>query len=281
MSKEKKKTEAGFVPDGITTFPYSATDIDEKLSFKTSANVLCNFMKEFGYLKAIIKDMAIKPRYVEERIDYLGIPDRTSIAFPMTCFCDIPLAKINSHTEEYGKFGIALNKNYCIKKDVQPILYLNKNSRLKGEFSDCFKRLFESSNLQEEFRYLPNTLLDILLYSKPIDGEKTYSNQETKHYLFKDECEWRYIPSDLGTMPLILEPEQCTEKGRFVFSSALSKKKKTWFRFETKDVEFIIVPDENHALKMISEIRMMRKSARDKDLLISKIDISEKLFSNF
>lgn len=282
MPNEKSDKETDIEQISNTTFLTSATDITDKLIFKTSANVLCNFMKEFDYLKAIIEDMAIKPRYFQERIDYLGIPDCPSITFPMTCFCDIPFSKIKTHTVAYGNFGIALNKNYCITKDVQPILYLNKNSRLKEEFSNSFKRLFQSSDLHDELRYLPNTLLDVLLYSKPIDGDMTWSNQITEHRLFKDECEWRYIPSNLGKLPLFLDSEKCTENGLSIYSSALARNKKSWFNFGVKDVEYIIVPDEKQALRMITEIRnMRRKSAKDKDLLISKVEISEKLFSNF
>ena len=112
----------------------SENNIEEQLISKTSANFLCNFMRQFDYLKLILRDMVIKPRYFEEKIDYLGIPEWTTITFPMTCFCDIPLTKVRSHMKEYRDYGIALNKKFCISNDVQPILYLNKNEEFERVF---------------------------------------------------------------------------------------------------------------------------------------------------
>lgn len=51
----------------------SNNNASEQLQYYTSANYLCNFLREREYMIRILKDMAIRPRYCEERIDYLGI----------------------------------------------------------------------------------------------------------------------------------------------------------------------------------------------------------------
>ena len=260
----------------------SENNINEKLMFKTSANFLCNFMKKPEYLRWIIRDMAIKPRYVEERIDYLGIPEWTTLTFPMTCFCDIPLIKVASHNEEYGDFGIALNKNYCISKDVQPIMYLNKNSRLKKDFAEVLSKLHSSDELPDEYKIYPNMMLGLLLYTKPIEGNMKHGDDQLKHRNFKDECEWRYIPSVPDDMPLIMNPIDNTEKGRDKYSEALAGDESTWFKFEIDNIEYIIVPGEQEALDLITAInRMKRKTLRDKQRLISKIEVGHKIPENY
>ena len=252
-------------PDiSISQHIYAENNIDEKLLFRTSANFLCNFMKKPEYLKQIIRDMAIKPRYVEEQIEYLGIPSFKTITFPMTCFCDIPLTKVSHHMSNYGNYGIALNKNYCISKDVQPITYINKNSRLCADLSETFRKLFSSAELPDDLKIYPNMLLGYLLYMKPIDGPMRRGDEQPEHYLFKDECEWRYIPQLLETekqsMPLIMNPHDNTEKGRKVYSEALAKDKSTWFKFDVDKIEYIIVPDEANAIDMIKAINGLQPS---------------------
>lgn len=71
--------------------------IPDKAHWGNSANVLCNYMKEPEYLELILKNKAIIPRYVIEPLEYLGIQGLNKIAFPMTCFCDIPFAKAATH----------------------------------------------------------------------------------------------------------------------------------------------------------------------------------------
>ena len=260
----------------------SENNIGNQLIPQTSANFLCNFMRKPEYLKTIIRNMAIKPRYFEEKIDYLGIPEWTTITFPMTCFCDIPLTRVRSHMKEYGDYGIALSKRYCISKDVQPILYLNKNNRIKKDLSEVLSKLYSSPELPDDFKMYPNMLLGLLLYTKPIDGFMRRGDEQPKHLLFKDECEWRYVPTVPDDMPLIMNPIDNTAEGRNKYSEALASDESTWFKFEVDDIEYIIVPNEEEALKMIKYINNLRKRAlRDKQRLISKIEIAEKIQTNF
>ena len=260
----------------------SDNNIEESLLFHTSANFLCNFMRKIEFLKMAIRDMAIKPRYFEEKIEYLGIPEWTSICFPMTCFCDIPLTKVSYHMQEYGDYGIALNKNYCISKDVQPISYLNNNSRLKKDLSEVLAKLYASPPLSEKLRIYPNMILGQLLYTKPIDGYMQRGDDQPKHLLFKDECEWRYIPEIPEDMPLIMSPIDNTSEGRNKYSEALATYKSTWFRFDTDNIEYIVVPDEKEALQMITYINKLKnRTMNDKQKLISKIEISQKIQNNF
>lgn len=86
------------------------------LEWHSSANILCNYMRKMDYLLLALKVLALKPRYFEERLDYLGISGLNSIAFPMLCFCDIPLSKVGNHMKNYGGYGLAIRKQVYIER---------------------------------------------------------------------------------------------------------------------------------------------------------------------
>ena len=121
--------------------PITNSNIDELLTAHNSANILCNYMKKIEYLKNILKNMAFIPRYFEEKLFYLNLSKIQSISFPMTCFCDIPLSKVAMHIENYGTYGIALDKKIHIEKDIQPIQYVNENSDYCKIISRSFEEL--------------------------------------------------------------------------------------------------------------------------------------------
>ena len=139
--------------------------------------------------------MAIIPRYVEEMIDYMEVPGLSSISFPMTCFCDIPLNRGKFHSDYYGSYGIALDKYKMTKaNDIQPVFYLNSNSRYYSDFISTFRKLYEEGKkIGKKWEFLQDFFLSVLLYSKPIEGNMRKG--EITRRLFQDECEWRFIPT--------------------------------------------------------------------------------------
>lgn len=103
-----------------------------EIQWRNSANALCNYMKRFEYLQMILEKQAIIPRYVIEPLGYLRITGVEQLAFPMTCFCDIPLSKVAGHMSKYGRYGIAFNKATVMNKfRLQPIHYINSNFALE------------------------------------------------------------------------------------------------------------------------------------------------------
>ena len=128
--------------------------------WKQSANALFNFMKELDFLKLILRNMAIIPRYYPEYIGYFKIKDVKKVTFPMTCFCDIPLSKLYTHIENYGSYGIGLDKgNWGINNGLQPIKYINENSQLLKDFVSSF-----SAALNEEFDEKADVLKNYIIW---------------------------------------------------------------------------------------------------------------------
>lgn len=280
-SLQQDASTKGTIATGPVEIPED-NNVSEQLESVTSANILCNYMTRIEYLKEVIRNMAFIPRYVEENLEYLNVQDLHTIAFPMTCFCDIPLTKVKNHMGVYGEYGVAIKKNVCIERDVQPILYLNNSARLKTDLSEALSKLLHEDPISPEWRMLPDAMLSVLLYSKPIVGYMSRDEWDKPHrLLFKDECEWRYIPSAPENMPLIIPQDDNTKKGRKYYSKALARDKSTWFPFRVDEMEYIIVPNEAAAIEMISAIRSMKgKSQTDKHKLISKIEIADKFKAN-
>lgn len=196
-----------------------------------SANTLFHFMNKIAYLKKILLEHTIIPRYCLENIEYLNIniegqPFR-EIAVLQKCFCDIPfhkltdtfaldgigggfesltddekyaLAKNNSHPDYYGKFAIALSKKWGEKHHLQPVQYINEKSTYAQEFSSALASVLDSDNLAEEYA---NDILHRLSYMKPLRGimGRSFERKNSRSIKielrknFHDEREWRYVPS--------------------------------------------------------------------------------------
>ena len=250
--------------------------------WKSSANVLCKYMRKPEHLYEIIDNLAIIPRYNEEIVDYLQVPSIYSLSLPMICFCDIPLNRASRHSEQYGSYGIALDKNIISCKNIQPILYLNSDSTLCSDFAGSFQKLMNGDKIGEKWRFLPNFMLSLLCYSKPITGKMGDKND----VLFQDECEWRFVPQLPEDMELVLLNERNTEAGRNKYNDALrlEQNSDTWLHISTDSIEYLIVPDQNAASELVNYIlkKSQRKISRsEKYKLISKIEVSDRIKLNY
>jgi hypothetical protein len=227
---------------------------------KQSANVLFKFMQELDYLKAIIKDKAIMPRYYEEKIDYLGIEGLDKVAFPMSCFCDIHLNKLVPHMKNYGRYGIGLSKEWGIRKGIQPIHYINKNSTLRRDFGRVFNNSMktEQANEREKYKEYNNYLLSDLLFMKPIEGKMMINNKgEYAHRNFHDEKEWRFVPEfeNVDTeLPLVIPQNQMNHHSYMLHSNGIYQQPQLWLKFELDVIKYIIVASNNDRRELLEFI---------------------------
>lgn len=268
-------TEAG----STTLIP----DLGNKLHWHNSSNVLCNYMWKQEYLDMILRNRAIIPRYVMEPLDYLELDSFNKICFPMTCFCDIPFSKVLTHMSNYGNYGIALDKESAYRKyHVQPIQYISKYSQLAKDFKQAFSASV-SSHFDGDAKTLADYLASALLYMKPIRGDKINDQNVKVQYIYQDECEWRFIPTENFPEELhfILKPSETTEKGKQKYSDVLRNHPECWLKFEWNELLYIIVPDESAARRTIKTIKSLSISEEEKDALISKIEIIRRILDNF
>ena len=256
--------------------------LEKRIHWNNSSNVLCNYMREQDYLNQILHNQAIIPRYVMEPLDYLDFKDFQKICFPMTCFCDIPFSRVSTHMSYYGGYGIGLDKQAVLEKyRIQPIHYINEDSPLADDFREAFLAS-TSDQFTGEARKLASYLASSLMYMKPIRGIVNNDEGGKEVYVYQDECEWRFIPSDNFPtgLHLILRQSETTERAKEKYSDVLKKHSECWLKFEWTEVRYIIVPDEAAVKNTISTIRELNVEDMEKDLLISKIEISKRFSDN-
>lgn len=261
--------------------------INDELKYMVSANYLSNFMQKFDYLLCTLKRMSFVPRYCREELDYIELTNKgdkiKAIYIPMTCFCDIPLHQISVHSTSYGKYGIALTKEWGVKKGLQTIHYVTPKTEYMNQFENSFNRIIDivSNNPDETLDVISDTILDQLLYMKPITGSmssKTKIDMIKKN--FHDEHEWRYIPKiNSKYLPFIFtDPIDgdyvVIENKSQKLSESMKQLKYTYLNFEISDVKYIFVENDKDRDRLITEIlsfRGNRLKKIDKMLLISKI----------
>lgn len=205
---------------------------------KQSANTLFRFFKKPKYLFEALGKCAMIPRYYAENVDYLNIGFH-QIAYPMVCFCDITVHRLEDHMKTYGGYGIAFSKDWGIEKGIQPLAYVNKNSILCRDFSSAFTEAIQT----EVDSSAVNFLLTQMLYMKPIEGPMPRDNDEIQKN-FTDECEWRYIP-DVARLDLPPAVTNSDIAGIDVLNATLSDNECCWLRFDYTDVKYIILQTED------------------------------------
>ena len=259
-------------------------------------------MTKDEYLEGIIDKMTIFPRYNYEYLDYINLQycgERIKrIAYPMICFCDIPLHQLAPHAEGrkdfegYGKYCIALSKAWGEQKGLQPILYVNEVSELAKQFECSFNAALELANHSQQEDKLSDKMSDglfeLLKYMKPNFGkmEKMKDGKSGScEKNFHDEKEWRFIPSikHEDAPNELIDPIDrellVNENIHHMYSEALSLLPQYSLSFGVDDIKYIFVESDETREKLIDFIckkrtgKLIRK--KEKLVLISKIIVYE------
>jgi hypothetical protein len=217
------------------------------------------------------------PRFSLQEFDFRkGNP--TKAAFPMVCFCDIPLSQIGNHIDTYGYYGIGMNKEWGEKNKLNPILYLRKNSRLSDKTTNLFL------NVQhEEFLMTPllqkskREILDLFRYIKPYKGDFYRNGRKIKDVTFYNEREWRYIPETNNNEPIVLFEQDF--KNELTRTDANNQLEQYKLKFEPSDIKYIFLKSENEIGTMIKALKRI-KSKYDTEtieILTSRITTCEQI----
>lgn len=246
------------------------------------ADSLFTFTTKLEYLITMIKNKRVSARYCEEDLSYLNIPNLKKIAFPMKCFCDINMHRLEIHLMFYGYYGLAFEKSWGMQKGIQPIQYVNPDSDLKQDFVESFSAAM-NLDVQDENSpqaKMQNFLLHELMYYKPYAGTiKNRITGEVKTKCFTDECEWRFIPNVVKTgFHQILRDEEIINSGSLkLLSDSLEKVVDSSLAFNYEDIKYIIIEKFDDYKILCDVIKNMAILEDEKFLLISKIFIWEKL----
>lgn len=164
---------------------------------------VCNNIES---LKGILKKNAFIPSFSREVI--WAKEDKTPYYFvPMVSFCDFKLSEMNFHFQKYGKYGIGLSKEWGIKNDLNPVLYINDEcfffQNFRKALIDSFNEINKltsktnqenTQNQYEKIIKINNVLLEIYCYMKNYQGELNRNGEIIEDFRFADDKEWRYVP---------------------------------------------------------------------------------------
>ncbi|HDO1383591.1 TPA: hypothetical protein P2R06_001875 [Aeromonas veronii] len=237
------------------------------------SRTLFHFTKNIETLKHILSG-GFWPRYCSEDTRWHGQANAQTIAFPMTCFCDIPLSRISEHVSFYGQFGLGMTKEWATANGLNPILYIAEGNNLFTEL----RKLNQHANALAEDKQsaAKETMRYIYANTKPVSGRMVVNGTpvEKEFYL---ESEWRYVPQHINIKPYLMSDIFLNE------SSLNFENEKTrrncLLQLTPKDIRYIFVKSDSDIPDMINFIQthLDHYPHADTKILMSRITSLENI----
>ena len=251
---------------------------------------LHHYTRDFKTLLLILKkDGGFWPRYSLEDFSWSqpnGKPHY--LAFPCTCFCDLPFEANSMHRADYGSYIISFSKSSKLAKNLTPLIYINEDGPLaetiRAKYSDCLSHFERIENISDKkFHFLPTALApdalqgiwDFLPYLKstlgytlqrrpPPENGIEYDKLKDYDYLWmtkylEEEFEWRYVPIKHRAALYCFDDYDRWSIDRL--SDLSQKTKDSFLKFSHDEVEAIVVATD----------------AERKELLVIHPDLSNKV----
>ncbi|MBY8305855.1 hypothetical protein KW529_01065 [Vibrio fluvialis] len=234
------------------------------------SHTLFHFTKSKETLKLIFKN-GFWPRYCLEDTRWVCQQDVDYIAFPMVCFCDIPLSRISEHVGFYGEFGLGMTKEWANLNGLNPVLYLSSENHLMTELRALNKHanaLGEASN--DKVKAAKNTMRYIFMHTKPSDGYMIVDGGPTKKEFYQ-ESEWRFVPKS-DFIHSYLKKVDFDDDEKLSQCNLLTKNHAS-LKFGPKDVKYIFVKSDADIPDMINFIQteLENFSAIELKVLMSRV----------
>jgi hypothetical protein len=248
------------------------------IAMAISTNSIIHYTSSYKVLTSILKE-GFRLQYCLEAI-YLEEEGGSRAAHPMISFCDIPLSDSTQHFAAYGKYGIGLSKEWAVKKGVNPVIYIDKQSLFASCIHELLKeRRKKDSNLTDKQK---SEILQIKSYAKNYSGPLKRKSINNPNYRFYDEREWRLVPGDdiLGDINFSVIGATFLRK-KDEYNAKLSDIRIT---FDASDISYVIVKNTAQIPKIINFIRTTyskKCTADELDILFSKICSAEQIIDDY
>lgn len=154
------------------------------------SSTLFHFTKSRETLKFILGG-GFWPRYCVEDTRWVGQEDAPTIAFPMVCFCDIPLSRISDHVNFYGQYGLGMTREWADANSLNPVLYVAGGNPVSTELRAMNEHVNKLG--REDKAMATESLRYLYSHVKPSRGIMVVEGKpaEKDFYL---ESEWRHVP---------------------------------------------------------------------------------------
>jgi hypothetical protein len=240
-----------------------------------SANTLFHFTSAEA-LKSILISRHFLPSYSLEHFD--NILPETSIYqtsyVPLVSFCDLTitqLSQISRHTDDFGKFGIGLKKEWGESKGISPVVYVHNTSYPSKSIYNLittFNSKSKSLPKNEFYVKVRERLIDFFKFIKPYNGYWQKNKKLQQSIRYYDEREWRYSPT-AARFKVYAGKKRSNEA--IVNRLSLELKKHTELSFDPDDIKFIIIDQQADIEGFFRAIDRMKVSANRKRELKTRI----------
>jgi hypothetical protein len=230
---------------------------------KPKSNTLFHFTKSSETLKQILKN-GFWPRYCLEDIKWLGYEEFDYIAYPMACFCDIPLSRISEHIDFYGGFGVGVTRTWAHANGLNPVLYTAGNNHIVNSFrelnehSDKFKE-------EEDEELAKTTLRYLLAHAKPTTGTMVVDGKPVEKDFYQ-ESEWRYVPKH-QSIRAYLTRHRFEDKETIEEANSLTKEN-CIIKAGPQDIRYIFVRSDSDIPSIINFLQIELDYLPNSDLKI-------------
>jgi hypothetical protein len=252
-----------------------------------SANTLFHFTDEIA-LKEILKSRFFWPRYSLENFEAI-LPATSSFKrayIPHVCFCDLTITQLSSgsrHTNDFGRYGIGLKKEWGIKHGVSPVVYVHKQSLPSNNIELLIN---EITKIKDEFpeeafpQNIRSKLLELFKYIKPYKGHWQKGKQHKKEIIYYNEREWRYCPSASNkTYNVLSGIKKENEAAVNRMNHAFKNNKK--LSFTANDIKYIILDKAKDINSFVSVINKLNLTSTQKNELKTKIITFDEIEADF
>lgn len=231
-----------------------------------SSASLFHFTNNLDNIVNILKDGYYWPIYCPE-VDKVNKDQIHAYAFPMVCFCDIPLSQTTEHTNDYGYYAIAMSKVWAKNKGVSPVLYYSGTESLAMRL---FRR--NESVVSKKDKVLWLSML------KKIYG-KTWSWKENgyRNKTLYNEREWRFIPQNIPLKELFMNVAYKDFQGR----AASNNTRKYGLSFSYSDIRYIILKEDKEREEFLIKVKGVISDEVTQKLLSSKLLTFEQIKEDF
>ena len=209
---------------------------------KPKSDNLFHFTKSLDILKLILLE-GIKPRYCLEDFEWFFSDADDYAAYPMSCFCDIPLSRLSEHTNFYGSYGIGLTKKWGITNKLNPVVYCPPGGHIQSLAKDLVDWKSEDKQKNEDASMHFFRLLSLI---KPIVGRMVIAGKVIEKEFYQ-ENEWRFVPE---VNKVLLGRREFEDKR----DDANKNIEKYTLQFTPRDIRYILVPNDSEIPALVDFI---------------------------
>lgn len=239
---------------------------------KPRSQTLFHFTKSIDVLKSILKN-GFWPQYCLEDFNWYN-QEIGHISYPMVCFCDIPLTRIDEHVGFYGEYGLGMTRQWGKINGLNPLIYLSQSTSV----STALSRIF-NNNPHATGGYYQGSAEDInsiISYVKPVEGNITVGSMPIPKEFYQ-ENEWRYVPK-IQAIRQWINKEEHLDPLKLAQLNEIARNNGT-LQITPNDIKYIFVKSDADIPGVINFIQteLGHYSANDLKILMSRVVSSESI----